>query len=100
MQVVEVVAMTEYKEQAKAKHGHDVRCQRQKEEEEVSVVPPADTVVHPWTVVIKVLQSNLKNNAHITHWKSNLNFPSVKSNIIYCVICVCVCAHLNAVVTD
>lgn len=58
MQVVDVVAMTEYKEQAKAKHSHDVSRQWQKEEEKVPVVPPADTVVHPWTVVIKVLQRN------------------------------------------
>lgn len=56
MQVVDVAAMAEYKEQAEAKHSHDVSCQRQKEEEEVPVVPPTDTVVHPWTVVVEVLQ--------------------------------------------
>lgn len=66
MQVVEVVVVMtyEYKEQAKAEHSHDVSRQRQKEEEEVPVVPPADAVVHPRAVVIKVLQSHQSGGGH------------------------------------
>lgn len=56
MQTVNVLPMVEDEEQSKAKHGHDVSRQRQQEEEEVAVVPPTDTVVHPWTVVVKVLR--------------------------------------------
>lgn len=77
MQVVHVAAMAEYEEQAKAKHSHDVSRQRQKEEEKVAVVPPPDTIVHPWTVVIKVLQRNQeekKNHNSITQWNLYLKF--------------------------
>lgn len=55
MQAVDTLAMVEDEEKAKAKHGHDVSRQRQEEEEEVTVVPPANAVVHPWTVVVEVL---------------------------------------------
>lgn len=55
MQAIDVLAVVEDKEQAKAKHGHDVSRQRQEEEEEVSVVPPADAVVHPRAVVVEIL---------------------------------------------
>lgn len=55
MQAVNVLAMVEDKEQAEAKHSHDVSRQRQEEEEEVTVVPPTNAVVHPRTVVVEVL---------------------------------------------
>lgn len=55
MQAVDTLAMVEDEEKAKAKHSHDVSRQRQEEEEEVTVVPPANAVVHPWTVVVEVL---------------------------------------------
>lgn len=75
--------MTEYKEQAKAKHSHDVSREWQKEEEKVPVVPPADTVVHPWTVVIKVLQRNQlgkkKSRKHKTvEWKYSSAYSSIQ----------------------
>lgn len=56
VQAVNILSMVEYKEQAEAKHGHDVCRQREKEKEEVAVVPPANAVVYPWTVVVEVLQ--------------------------------------------
>lgn len=56
MQAVDALPMVEDEEQAEAEHGHDVSRQRQEEEEEVAVVPPADAVVDPRTVVVKVLQ--------------------------------------------
>lgn len=79
--------MTEYKEQAKAKHSHDVSRQRQKEEEKVPVVPPADTVVHPRTVVIKVLQRRQegKHHANITVEFVFLIFISLQQYLGYCV---------------
>jgi len=55
VQAIHALAMEEDKEQAKAKHGHDVSRQRQEEKEEVTVVSPADAVVHPWTVMVKIL---------------------------------------------
>lgn len=56
MQPVNVPLMVEDEEEAEAEHGHDVGRQGEQEEEEVTVVPAADAVVDPWTVVVKVLQ--------------------------------------------
>lgn len=56
MQAVNVLPVVEDEEQAEAEHSHDVSRQRQQEEKEVAVVPPPDAVVHPWTVVVEVLQ--------------------------------------------
>lgn len=58
MQAVNVLSMVEDEEEAEAEHGHDVSRQRQQEEEEVTVVPPADAVVHPRTVMVKVLHGS------------------------------------------
>jgi hypothetical protein len=41
--------------EAKAKHTHNVGCQGKEEEEEITVVPATDTVVHPRAVMIKFL---------------------------------------------
>ncbi len=62
MQAVDALAVIEDKEQAKAKHSHDVSRKRQEEEEEVSIIPPADAVVHPWTVVVEVLHQEVQKN--------------------------------------
>lgn len=56
MQAVNVLAVVEDEEQAKAEHCHDVSRQRQEEEEEVAVVPPTNAVVDPWAVVVEVLR--------------------------------------------
>ena len=56
VQAVNILPMVEDEEHAEAKHGHDVHRQREEEEEEVAIVPPADAVVHPRTVVVEVLQ--------------------------------------------
>lgn len=88
MQVVDVAAMTEYKEQAKAKHSHDVSRQWQKEEEKVPVVPPADTVVHPWTVVIKVLQRNQEEKKSRKRYAVESVFKifiNIQKYLVYCV---------------
>lgn len=63
MQAVDVLSMVEDKEQAEAKHSHDVCGQRQEEEEEVTVVPPADAVIHPWTVMVEVLDTVVTDGA-------------------------------------
>lgn len=86
MQVVDVAAMTEDKEQAKAKHSHDVGRQWQKEEEKVPVVPPADTVVHPWTVVIKVLWriQEEKNHTNINVGEFVFRIFTVQQKLVYC----------------
>lgn len=70
MQAVDVLSMIEDKEEAEAKHGHDVSCEREKEQEEVSVVPPPDTVVHPGTVVIKLLDTVVTDRAVRASWRS------------------------------
>lgn len=53
--------MVQDEEQPKPKDTHDVSCQREQEQEEVAIVPPAYTVVHPRTVVIKVLQQEVEH---------------------------------------
>lgn len=47
--------MVEDIKEAKAKHAHNVRCQGKEEEEEITVVPATNTVVHPGAVMIKFL---------------------------------------------
>lgn len=44
------------KDEAETEHSHHVSTQRQQEEEEVAVVSPANAVVHPGTVMVKVLR--------------------------------------------
>ncbi|KAG7235865.1 hypothetical protein INR49_002062 [Caranx melampygus] len=69
MQAVNVLPVVEDEEQAEAEHSHDVSRQRQQEEEEVAVVPPADAVVHPWTVVVEVLHYyGLKTQRRTVWW--------------------------------
>lgn len=41
--------------EAKAEHTHNVGRQGKEEEEEITVVPATDTVVHPGAVMIKFL---------------------------------------------
>lgn len=53
--------MVQDEEQPKTEDAHDVSCQREQEQEEVAVVPPAYTVVHPRTVVIKILQEEMEH---------------------------------------
>lgn len=65
MQPVDVPLVVEDEEEAEAEHGHDVGRQGEQEEEEVSVVPAADAVVDPWTVVVKVLR---RSEVGVRHW--------------------------------
>lgn len=60
MQAMDVLPVIQDKKQTKAKHSHDMSRQRQQEEEEVAVVPLADAVVHPWTVMVKLLKGKVK----------------------------------------
>lgn len=55
MQAINVLVMIKDEEQTKAEHSHDVGSQGKEEEEEVSVISPANAVIDPWTVVVKVL---------------------------------------------
>lgn len=56
MYSVQLLCVVENEEQAKAKHAHDVSRQRQQEQEEVAIIPPADTVINPRAVMIKILR--------------------------------------------
>lgn len=75
MQAVDVLPMVEDKEKTKDKHSHDVSCQREQEEEEVAIVPSANAVVHPWTVVVEVLHHENQKNTVVR--KSDQNKHSV-----------------------
>ena len=58
--------MIEDIKEAKAKHTHNVRCQGKEEEEEVTVVPATNTVVHPGAVMVKFLKAK-KDRASLDH---------------------------------
>lgn len=60
MHSVKLLCVVQDEEQPKAEYAHDVSCEREQEQEEVAVVPPAYTVVHPRTVVIKILQEEME----------------------------------------
>lgn len=57
------LSVVEDEEEAEGENSHHVDGQRQQEEEEVAVVPPSNAVVHPGTVVVKVLRGE-KGEAH------------------------------------
>lgn len=87
MQAVDVLAVVEDKKQAEAKHGHDVSRQRQEEEEEVAVVPPADAVVHPRTVVVEVLHDGGWKDTVVNHLTLLLFIYFVLFSSVACVVC-------------
>lgn len=55
MQCSQSLSVVEDKDEAEGENSHHVDAQRQQEEEEVAIVPPSNAVVHPGTVVVKVL---------------------------------------------
>lgn len=63
VQPVDVLPVVEDEEEAEPEHGHDVSRERQQEQEEVSVVPAADAVVHPGTVVVELLHTVVTDGA-------------------------------------
>lgn len=58
MRRVQLLPVVQDINQAEAEHVDDVGGQRQQEEEEVAIVPPADAVVHPRTVVVEILREH------------------------------------------
>lgn len=48
--------MVKHEDEAQAEHANHVTGEGQQEEEEVAVVTPSDAVVHPRTVVVKILR--------------------------------------------
>lgn len=63
MHSVQLLGVVENEKQAEAKHAHYVSRQREQEQKEVTVIPPADTVVDPRTVMIKILQEEKRQVA-------------------------------------
>lgn len=66
--------MVEDVKEAKAEHTHNVRGQGKEEEEEIAVVPAANTVVHPGAVMIKFLRAKRERHP----WTTALDHFSVK----------------------
>lgn len=58
MRRVQLLAVVQHINQTKAKYIHDVGGKRQQEEEEMAIIPPTNAVVHPRTVVVKVLREH------------------------------------------
>lgn len=63
MHTVQLLGVEQDEKQAETKHSNDVRCQRQQEQEEVTVISPADAVIHPWTVMVKILYTVVTDGA-------------------------------------
>lgn len=79
VQRTQSLSVVENKDEAKGENSHHVDAQRQQEEEEVAVVPPADAVVHPGTVMVEILRrrkwsytSEMHASCIISHqWRSS-----------------------------
>lgn len=54
----QLVLVVQYINQAETKHVDDVGSEWQQEEEEIAVIPPSNAVVHPRTMVVKILRVN------------------------------------------
>lgn len=80
--------MVEDEDEAEGENSHHVDGEGQQEEEEVAVVPPADAVVDPGTVVVKVLRA--ENETQLLKQRRPFFVASPSG----------VNTHLHAVVTD
>lgn len=91
--------MVEDIKEAKAKHTHNVCCQGKEEEEEITVVPATNTVVHPGAVMIKFLRAKRENERH--PWTTALDHFSVKkANKWQNLTVVFICDHVNYLVAQ
>lgn len=80
MHSVKLLCVIQNEEQPKAKDTHDVSCQREQEQEEVAVIPSAYAVVHPRTMVIKILQDDMEDGRkRACIWK-NTNIQGLRNN--------------------
>lgn len=55
---VQLLAVVQDINQAKAKYIHDVGGKWQQKKEEIAIIPPTNAVVHPRTVVVKILRTH------------------------------------------
>ena len=53
LRFVQAFLVAEHVEHTPGEHGDHVNAEEYEKEEEVPVVPPADAIVHPWTVMIE-----------------------------------------------
>lgn len=58
MWCVQLLPVVQDINQAKAKYVYDVGSKWQQEEEEMAIIPPTNAVVHPRTVVVKILREH------------------------------------------
>ncbi len=83
MQLPQVLQMIQNKQQTSGKHARHVKSQRQQEEEEEAIVASPDAVVHPGTVMVKVLKrSHISAFNPFTKWLIKCTF-SVASHSKY-----------------
>lgn len=78
MYSVQLLSVVENEEQAEAEHAHDVSRQRQQEQEEVTVVPPADAVINPRAVMIKILRKKGQENNCVHVWQGERESMSLR----------------------
>lgn len=55
VQAPQVILVVQDIHEAQGEHANHVNGERQQKQEEVAIVPPPDAVVHPRTVMVKVL---------------------------------------------
>lgn len=52
----QLLLVVQYINQAETKYIDDVGSKWQQEEEEIAIIPPSNAVVHPRTMVVKILR--------------------------------------------
>lgn len=65
MHSVQLLGVVENEKQAEAKDAHYVSRQGEQEQEEITVIPPANAVVDPRTVMIKILQGEKQERKQV-----------------------------------
>lgn len=62
--LVQLFCVMEDVEQTEAKHINNVNSEREQEQKEITIVPPSNAVVHPWAVMVKLLNTDTHAYTH------------------------------------
>lgn len=82
MQLPQIIHVVQDVNEAKGENSHHVKGKRQQKQKKVAVVSSPDAVVHPGTVMVKVLERSRKGN-------------SISQNIEVCFQIAYQCKHLR-----
>lgn len=63
MQLPQIVHVVQDIHEAKGEHSNHVNGERRQKEKEIAVVSSPNAVVHPWTVMVKILRKDSENQS-------------------------------------